>query len=398
MRNDEENFRKGGSNMFSKKHHELLTRAMCMMVGILFLGVLGPRVTLAASVSELTAQAKKEGAMNATITSSVKGKTIAKLSAAFKKRFGLNDIKVTIAPVGDTRHYPKAAVATRAGGRPTYDAITGSGLNNIMLMGLGGVQKIDSWQALLKEMHPLVNSGKVQARQISPTPYTGLAFQNYSRIWSLAYNPKLISKKELPKTHAELGDPKYKGKFVQPPFSANWDIGILVFPDISKEKWLEVVRKAGRNAGGVGFPAANMQRLLIGEYAFSLSTTSDYMRIKSKDPDAPVGVSYFTDYNSVSAAYYVVRKRARHPAAGTLFALWMTTPEAEAIWQPDIFRPQFPWGQSEMDRKIRQYLRENNAEGTDFLASDRGVKLLKWYGTPEGRGYRSSLGRAIRGR
>jgi len=384
--------------MFFKKLYESLTSVMYIMIGMLFLGVVGPRITLAASVSELTAQAKKEGAMNATITSSVKGRTIAKLSAAFKKRFGLNDIKVTIAPVGDTRHYPKAAAATRAGGPPTYDAISGSGLNNIMLMGLGGVQKIAGWQALLKETHPLVNSGKVQPRQISPTPYTGLAFQNYSRIWSLAYNPKLISRKELPKTHAELGDPKYKGKFVQPPFSANWDIGILVFPDISKDKWLKVVRKPGKNAGGVGFPAANMQRLLIGEYAFSLSTTSDYMRIKSKDPDAPVGVSYFTDYNSVSAAYYVVRKRARHPAAGTLFALWMTTPEAQAIWQPDIFRPQFPWGQSEMDRKIRQYLRENNAEGTDFLSSDRGVKLLKWYGTPEGRGYRSALSRAIRGR
>jgi len=102
--------------MFTKKLPETFTGATCMRVGILLLAVVVPRITLAASVSELTAQAKKEGAMNATITSSVKGKTIAKLSAAFKKRFGLNDIKVTIAPVGDTRHYPKAAAATRAGG------------------------------------------------------------------------------------------------------------------------------------------------------------------------------------------------------------------------------------------------------------------------------------------
>lgn len=384
--------------MFFNKLYETLTRVMYIMVGILLLGVVGPRITLAASVSELTAQAKKEGTMNATITSSMKGKTIAELSAAFKKRFGLNDIKVTIAPVGDTRHYPKAAVATRAGGRPTYDTISGSGLNNIMLIGLGGVQKIDGWQALLKEIHPLVRSGKVQPREISHEPFTGLAFQNYSRIWAMNFNPKLISKKELPKTHAELGDPKYKDKFVQPPFSANWDIGILVFPDISKEKWLEVVRKAGKNAGGVGFPAANLQRLLIGEYAFGFGTTSDFMRIKAKDPDAPVEVAYFRDYNSVSSAYHVVRKGARHPAAGTLYALWMTTPEAEAIWQPDIFRPQFPWGQSKMDRKVRQYLRENNAEGTDFLASDKGIELMKWYGTPEGRAYRSAIGRAIRGR
>lgn len=384
--------------MIANNLHVIITRATCMMVGILFLGVVGPRITLAASVAELTAQAKKEGAMDATITSSVKGRTIANLAAAFKKRFGLDNVKVTIAPVGDTRHYPKAAAATRAGGRPTYDTLAGSGLNNVQLISLRGVQKIDGWQALLKEINPLVGSGKVQSSQISPGLFAGLAFQSYVRIWGMNYNPKLISREELPKTHAELGDPKYKGRFVQPPFSANWDIGILVFPDISKEKWLEVVRKAGKNAGGTGFPAANMQRLLIGEYAFGFGTTSDFLRIKAKDPSAPVEVAYFEDYNSVSGAYHVVRKGARHPAAGTLYALWMTTPEAEAIWQPDIFRPQYPWGQSKMDRKVKQLLQENNAKGVDFLDSQKGIELMQWYGSPEGRAYRSALSRAIRGR
>lgn len=384
--------------MVANNLHVIITRAMCMMVGILFLGVLGPRITLTASVTELTAQAKKEGAMDATITSSVKGRTIANLAAAFKKRFGLDNVKVTIAPVGDTRHYPKAAAATRAGGRPTYDTLSGSGLNNVQLIALRGVQKIDGWQALLKEINPLVGSGKVQPSQISPGLFAGLGFQSYVRIWGMNYNPKLISKEELPKTHAELGDPKYKGRFVQPPFSANWDIGILVFPDISKEKWLEVVRKAGKNAGGIGFPAANMQRMLIGEYAFGFGTVSDVLRIKAKDPSAPVEIAYFEDYNSVSGAYHVVRKGARHPAAGTLYALWMTTPEAEAIWQPDIFRPQYPWGQSKMDRKVKQSLRENNAKGVDFLDSQKGIEIMQWYGSPEGRAYRSALSRAIRGR
>ncbi|MEE8113148.1 MAG: hypothetical protein V3T23_02220, partial [Nitrososphaerales archaeon] len=63
---------------------------MWVVVGVLMLGVaFTPRVTVAASLSELIAQAKKEGSLNATTTSSLAGKAAAKLIPAFKKRFGL---------------------------------------------------------------------------------------------------------------------------------------------------------------------------------------------------------------------------------------------------------------------------------------------------------------------
>jgi len=267
----------------------------------------------------------------------------------------------------------------------------------VQLISLGGVQKIDGWEEVVKEMHPLVRSGKARLDQISPEPFTGYAFHNLSRVFGMLYNTKLISKEELPKTHAELGDPKYKGKFAQPPFSSNWDIGILVFPDMPKEKWLAIVRKAGKNAGGIGFPAANLQRTVLGEYAFTLTAASDYSKAKARDPKVSLGIAFFNDYNPVSSAYYIVRKGARHPAAGTLFAMWMGTPEAKAIWQADLFRTQFEYGQSDQDKKIRQFLRENNARATGFMGSEKGIALLKWYGTKEGRAYRKALSKAIRG-
>ena len=198
--------------MLPKAQNGLLARTLWMPIGaFLAVVVLGPQVTPAATLGELKAQAKKEGAVNATVVSRMKGRTISNLAAAFKKRFGLN-IDVTITPAGDTRHYPKAAAATRAGAVPTYDALWGSGLNNVQLISLGGVQKIDGWQTLLKEMHPLVRSGKARLDQISPEPFTGYAFHNLSRLFSMLYNTKLISKEELPKTHAELGNPKFKDR------------------------------------------------------------------------------------------------------------------------------------------------------------------------------------------
>ncbi len=384
--------------MHSKNQNKFLTSAMWIAVGVLFTVLaLVPRVTPAASLSELVAKAKQEGALNATATSSMKPVTASKLAAAFKKRFGLN-IKVTITPLSDTRNYPKYAAETKAGVAATYDAVDGSGKNNVQLVALGGVEKIDGWKALLAEINPLVGSGKVRPLQISPDPFSGFAFQYLSRLKSIIYNPNLISKKDLPKTHADLVDPKYKGRWTQPPFAAHWDVGPLVFPDISQEEWIEIVTKAGKNAGAVQQESAGIQRVLIGEFAFAPANSYYFLRIKAKDSQAPIEITYFKDYNPVTGSYYVVRKGAPHPAAGTLFALWMGTPGAKAVWQPDLFSTQFEWGDGELERKIRQYLKESDAKTISFFDSERGVEFLRWIGTPEGRKYRKAVSKAIRGK
>ena len=188
-----------------------------------------------------------------------------------------------------------------------------------------------------------------------------------------------------------------KTSLSSPPFVSHWDVGLLAFPDLSKKKWLEVIRKAGKNSGLIGFPRGNVNRVLLGEYPFALANAYNLFRIKHKDPQAPIGHSFFKDYNAVNSTFYIVRKRARHPAAGTLFALWMGTPEAEAIWQADIFTTQYQWGESEIDGKVRQYLKESGAKTVSFLGSEGGVELLKWFGTQDGRNYSRGITQAIRG-
>lgn len=207
-------------------------------------------VAYAATLSELITKAKEERALNATVTDGTTGRTIPKLVSAFKKRFGL-DINATVVAVSDVAHTAKAIAETRAGAPPTYDAIEGADTNKFTLVEVGAVEKIDGWENLLAEIHPLVRSGKVRPEQISPRPLSGYGFMYASRVKALLYNPRLISKGDLPRTHAELGDPKYTGRWSQPPWTSHWDIGLLAFPEVSKENWLEVIRKAGRNAGAV---------------------------------------------------------------------------------------------------------------------------------------------------
>lgn len=96
-----------------------------------------PQVGLAAPLEDLIGKAKKEGALNATVTVSMTGRSIPNLAAAFKKRFGL-DISVTLTPVSDVADTPKAIAEIRTGVVPTYDAVEGADVNKFTLMQAGG--------------------------------------------------------------------------------------------------------------------------------------------------------------------------------------------------------------------------------------------------------------------
>jgi ABC-type Fe3+ transport system substrate-binding protein len=232
----------------------------------------------AATLAELVAKAKQEGGLSVGVNPVILPETAAQLGAAFKKRFGL-DFAVSVTPLADTEHFPKAAVETRAGMPPSFDAIQGSEENTIQLIGLGGVLPVEGWEALLAEINPLVRSGKVKPQQISPTPFTGFAFEYANRIKGIAYNPKQIAREALPKRHADLIDAKYRGKWLHPPYSTNWDVGILVFRDLARDAWLDTVRKAGQNAGGVQIDPVAVQRVALGEFSFALLNLDQYFRI-----------------------------------------------------------------------------------------------------------------------
>jgi hypothetical protein len=76
----------------------------------------------------------------------------------------------------------------------------------------------------------------------------------------------------------------------------------------------------------------------------------------------------------------------------------MGTPEAEAIWQPPSFYTNVHFGQSELDKEMRASLEESKSKLLSFYDSPETMKWLEWYGTDEGRKYRSALSNAVRQR
>jgi ABC-type Fe3+ transport system substrate-binding protein len=217
-----------------------------------------------------------------------------------------------------------------------------------------------------------------------------------ANVKQLIYNTRSVSEKDLPGIHRDLADSKYKGKFAQPPWTSHWEIAPVAFEKFDRNEWLDVVRRAGKNTAAVIGESAAVQRVVLGEFAFALAQDTYTRQILRKDPKAPIAARFFDDYNELNQVYYSVRTRARHPAAGTLWALWMTTPESQKIWQPSDLQA-VPYGDSELDREFRQNIERSKAKVIGFLDNEKTIELLKWYRTDEGRKYLDALAKAIRG-
>ena len=110
----------------------------------------------------------------------------------------------------------------------------------------------------------------------------------------------------------------------------------------------------------------------------SLAQDAYFRQVLSQDPKAPIAFKYFEDYNERNSNYYGVRTGARHPAAATLFALWITSVEAQGIWQTSEFSA-VPHGESKIDKEHQLAIQNAKARVVGFLDNEKTIELLKWY-------------------
>jgi ABC-type Fe3+ transport system substrate-binding protein len=243
-------------------------------------------------LDKLIAEARQEGELD-TATTTEQTPRVEEVKNAFLKRFGLN-ITVNIALGDQAGKMAKLITTLDAGGRPEFDTLTGSENDLIQVDGKGYVQAIDGWDKLLPEVNGWVRDGSVTPRDVSPPPFSGKAFVWSTRSKALMYNTRLIQPDQLPKATVDLADPKYKGKFPVPPWTDTWELGTQVHTD--KDAWLQTLDRIGKNAAAVLDFNPALNRLLLGEFQFSIMNSYFYWDVKAKDPKAPVALSWFSDY------------------------------------------------------------------------------------------------------
>jgi ABC-type Fe3+ transport system substrate-binding protein len=382
------------------RRHASLTIAALVLLGLAACAPASPPASAAppaagaaaqGPLDALIAQARAEGELDtASITET--GRAVPQLVDAFNKRFGL-DLKINVALGDQAGKYSQLFATLDAGLPPTFDTLTGSEEDNLRLVEEGRVIKIDNWQALLAEINPLVGSGQVKPEDVSPSLFEGYGFTWTTRDKGLLYNPRVMPESELPKTYLDMANPRYRGKFVVAPWTDQWELGILAYKD--KQQWLQTVDQIGKNAADVINFSPALDRIILGEFAFQPSNMYYYWQVMDRDPQAPLGLRYLDDYITFTKVMYVVPKGARHPAAATLWALWMTTPEAQAIWQPVSFLPNLVFGQSELDRKNREVLQKSHGKVLSWYENEDTLRELRWFATPEGKQYRARLTEAL---
>src|SRR6476660_1163785 len=144
---------------------------------------------------------RREGQLNVSVVTSQGAKGGEALGEAFKRRFGLGDMKITFdlneGTAGDAN---KAISEQQSGIPPTFDAMYFVDEAVLLLKDSKAITRIDNWQPLLAEIAP--EAHKVRDK-LSPAPFDGYAFTWATRTNALLYNPNLIAREELPRTLTE---------------------------------------------------------------------------------------------------------------------------------------------------------------------------------------------------
>jgi len=211
----------------------------------------------------------------------------------------------------------------------------------------------------------------------------------------MIYNPKLISADELPKTHKELADPKYKGMFALPPWTSDATAAILVY---DKEESLAIVRGIGANKAATATEASAVDRMVLGEFKFVDANAHYYHEYKAKDPKAPIGLAFFRDYTTVNEAMYFVREGARHPNTATLFVLWHLSEMGQRALEKATSMPSLYLPSSKIGEEIRKLVKANNVRLVSYFDSEESLNKLRWLATLEGKNYLQVLSKAWLGR
>lgn len=261
--------------------------------------------------------AHKEGEL--TLYTSLTVEDMAVLNGAFEKKYG---VKVRMWRAAADKVVQRALTEAQAG-RYDVDVIELSG---------------PSLEALHREKLLAVVRSPYQADLIPaavPAHHEWVGAR--LNIFVQAYNTTLVRKEDLPKSYADLLDPKWKGKLGIEAADDDWFATVV--RELGEEKGLELFRKL---AAGNGLSVRKGHTLLTnmvasGEVPLAL-TVYNFTAEQTKQKGAPL--EWFVLPPAVARANGVaVARRAPHPNAAVLYYDFMISEEGQRILAQRDFVP-----------------------------------------------------------
>jgi len=161
---------------------------------------------------------------------------------------------------------------------------------------------------------------------------------------SLAYNTQLVSAEQVPRTHKDLLDPRWKGQFVWHPYSIAGGYGFIgvVLKSMGEENGMRYLRALAQQ-NIVPLPVAAravLDRVIAGEYPIGLDMNSSHAAI-SAALGAPVR---FVPLDPVTMTTQIagLSRGAPHPNAAKLFLDFMIARPGQEVFRDADYIPMRP--------------------------------------------------------
>jgi ABC-type Fe3+ transport system substrate-binding protein len=161
---------------------------------------------------------------------------------------------------------------------------------------------------------------------------------------SLAYNTQLVAADQVPRTHKDLLDPRWKGQFVWHPYSIAGGYGFIgvVLKSMGEENGMRYLRALAKQ-NIVPLPVAAravLDRVIAGEYPIGLDMNSSHAAI-SAALGAPVR---FVPLDPVTMTMQIagLSRGAPHPNAARLFLDFMIARAGQAVFRDADYIPMRP--------------------------------------------------------
>ena len=255
------------------------------------------RSTAPDRATRLLAAAKAEGSL--TLYTSIAEKDIAPLIEPFQKKYG---IKVNVWRASGDSVLARIVNETRAK-RYTADAL------HIGSVELEALSREKLLQAVASPHFAELIPGTVPAHKEWASTVLSL--------WTQAYNTQSVKAAELPKTYADLLDPRWKGRLGYEVENVDWFVTVV--KSMGEAQGLQFFRDlASRNGISVRKGHSNLTNMVAaGEVPMAL-TVYNYMPEQFKKRGAPID-SLVLQPAVARANGIAVLRHATHPNAAALF-------------------------------------------------------------------------------
>jgi iron(III) transport system substrate-binding protein len=283
---------------------------------VIFLNWLGSiHQASAASLDELVTAAKKEGTINVHAPSNTGPQGAQALSEAFNKKYRLN-IKLNYFPSSSfTKDTAKIISQSALGVAPEWDVTILTENNHAELWHKKLHFQFD-YKALGVDPRSIQHEGGTIAVSHGPV--------------LPAYNKKILSSKDIPKSWEDLLDPKWRdgklGVADTTYYFASFATGAW-----GENKTTEFVRGLARQRPFLGRLAELSTRLELGEILVAAMLAESTVH-NATSKGAPISFAEDVQPVLVSVTNIGVLKGAAHPNVAYLFSAFMVSPEAQSLW------------------------------------------------------------------